>query len=48
MKGLTSLENRIEVLERPTKFSIDPLVLVLERLNDAERGLVTEYRSLLV
>jgi hypothetical protein len=47
MKSLTSLENRIEVLERPTKSSIDPLVLALETLNDNELGLVEEFRNLL-
>ena len=47
MKGLTNLENRIEVLERPTRSTIDPLVLALETLNDNELGLVTEFRSLI-
>jgi hypothetical protein len=47
MKGLTSLENRIEVLERPTKGLVDPLVLILERLNDNEFGLLEEYQGLL-
>jgi hypothetical protein len=47
MKGLTSLENRIEILERPMRSTIDPLVLALEVLNDNELGLLEEYRSLL-
>jgi hypothetical protein len=47
MKGLTSLENRIEILERPIKSGIDPLVLALECLNENELGLVTEFRSLI-
>jgi len=47
MKGLTSLENRIEILERPMRSGIDPLVLALETLNDNELGLVTEFRSLI-
>jgi len=47
MKSLTSLENRIEVLERPMQSGIDPLVLALETLNDNELGLVTEFRSLI-
>ena len=47
MKSLTSLQNRIEVLERPTKSELDPLVLALEVLTDNELGLVTEFRSLI-
>jgi hypothetical protein len=47
MKGLTSLENRIEILERPMRSGIDPLVLALECLNDNEFGLLEEYRGLL-
>jgi hypothetical protein len=48
MKGLTSFENRIEILERPMRSTIDPLVLALECLNDNELGLVTEFRSLII
>jgi hypothetical protein len=47
MRNFTSLERRVTILERPTSgIGLDPLVLILERLNDNERGLLEEYFGL--
>lgn len=45
MRDLKSLEQRVEVLERPT-IGIDPLELIFGQLSDNELGLIEEYRSL--
>ena len=47
MIKLNNLERRIAALERPlSQRGIDPLVEVLETLNDTELGLLDEYLSL--
>ena len=47
MKNLSILERRITALEKPLSQSgIDPLVEVLETLDDTELGLLDEYLSL--
>jgi hypothetical protein len=46
--SIASHERRIAALECPAKSELDPLVLVLETLNDNELGLVTEFRSLII
>ena len=48
LKNLNNLEHRVSVLERPQNMSgIDPLVLVMEILNETELGVLEEYMSLL-
>jgi hypothetical protein len=47
MKNFASLDRRVTILERPAgSTGLDPLVLILERLNDNERALLEEYFGL--